>query len=318
MSFLSFNNVGGYSNPPPPPLLEKTFYGITAQFADVDIDKPEYGPYTLLTNSNDSFTIEFFYKNNVDVDADYGVKYIYMYNNANNIFLELKLDYTTYKSVARANRLNMSASADSGTATINKASLRYNDFLGTSTSTKNWHHVAITYDGTAGHTSIPATNTKLYIDGTFIPIIGTASQITEYTYFYSRSTSGTYLRNTFIGTPLTLRIMYYSSYQSRKYLVNPVYNLRITKKVVYNGNFTVPTKVIYEPSILKKTQPSSTNISAINEGECILCIESYKDSTGATVIRDSVDLPTGINSGLLSLNNRYKICTFNTVEQVYP
>jgi hypothetical protein len=55
-------------------------------------------------------------------------------------------------------------------------------------------------------------------------------------------------------------------------------NIRITKKVVYTGNFTVPQVP------LQVTQPASTNIAAINNGECISLLQCY----GNTPLLDSV------------------------------
>jgi hypothetical protein len=117
--------------------------------------------------------------------------------------------------------------------------------------TNRWHHLAITCSPS---TIYPGeSDWTMYLDG--------KNQNTRRIEdsFFNTNTSNITLNNLF--------------YPGDSGLMGNTTNLRLTQKVVYTGDeFKVP----HVP--LQATQTASTNISAINSGECICLTQCYDDS----------------------------------------
>jgi hypothetical protein len=114
-----------------------------------------------------------------------------------------------------------------------------------------WHHLAITCSPSLNEAG--RSDWKMYFDGVlqepYRSLID--SEI-------NTNTNNVTLSNLFLSGNTGLR--------------GNVTNLRLTQKVVYTGNFTVP----HVP--LQATQSASTNINAINSGECICLVQCYDNS----------------------------------------
>ncbi len=247
------------------------------------------GNQSLISNISSPFTIEFFIKNNQDINNTAQGKFVFAIGNTSFQALDIR-----YGNRA-INRLQLFDAAS-----VNRYSTRGYDFAGnmvSSSKTSDWHHVAFVYNGSDA-------NNFLYIDGVQLPNIYNQSvtDIPNTTSYGSWiANAGTYSINSRLAqTDLNMYILsngpYFPSvngtYTNDTKLVNtdgtPIYGLRVTKRRVYTGNFTVPT------TPLLTTQSASTNISAITSGECVFCLESYKKGN-VTVIRDlvqNIDLTT--------------------------
>lgn len=86
----------------------------------------------------------------------------------------------------------------------------------------------------------------------------------------------------------TVYVATYAVSTASSSLIGNMTNLRLTQKVVYTGNFTVPSVP------LQTTQLAGTNISSINNTECVFLLQCYNNS----LLKDSVTNNVLTNKGL--------------------
>lgn len=245
------------------------------KYSNVIIPRVDYGVYTvtaptaanvltltssLLDSTSGSFTIEYFIKNPIDdIQYDGPGKTILRIHDATTNILNLSL------SNQGVNRLQMYTGTN-----INRYSTQKKDFLGGTSNTSRWNHVAFVY---AGDNS---GNNHLYINGTHCLNIVDYPTTNAYTYVNAITNTAN------IGYRMPVELTNARSLWLLTDLTNsvgaPIYNLRITRGAVYtsgNSNFTAPS------TELSETFPSGSGL------ECIFCLESYKENN-ITYIRDKV------------------------------
>jgi len=206
-------------------------------------------PRKLLDGATGSFTIEFFIRNPIPTST------------VRKTIVELSTARQVYSIYFSNGTENMIETWALFNGTLTRTAYPRKDFLGGTTNTSRWNHVAFVYAGSNA-------NNYLYINGKYYTNSTSTSGSASFTYYGGNQNMANIAGDLNIWVLPTL----FADAGA------PIYNLRLTRGAVYTSganNFVAPT------TELSSTFPADSGL------ECIFCLESYLQNN-TTYIRDKV------------------------------